>query len=236
MALLDQLNRQLAGGRGAVAGIARLAGGEISYGGIGNIGARLAGHGLVSSMGTLGLGQRLRPQATAAPWRAHSLFAAHSDGIRSSWDLSRYPGVTRHDPAVMAALIWRDAATRADDAAVVIAAGGGRSGRGCPLMPDEYLFQARTRGPQDGPAHDLAHDPAQICANLATSLTTLEAGPEERNHAVAALWSRLRDGALGPGRLPAGPRRRSSRGRADRRRRGSGRGPAAHQLPVHVVP
>jgi anti-sigma regulatory factor (Ser/Thr protein kinase) len=129
VALLNQLNRQLAGGRGAVAGIARLAGGEISYGGIGNIGARLAGHGLVSSMGTLGLGQRLRPQATAAPWRAHSLFAAHSDGIRSSWDLSRYPGVTRHDPAVMAALIWRDAATQADDAAVVIAAGGaGRAG------------------------------------------------------------------------------------------------------------
>jgi serine phosphatase RsbU (regulator of sigma subunit) len=62
-------------------------------------------------------------------------------------------------------------------------------------MPDEYLFQTRTHGPQDGPAHDPAHDPAQICATLATSLTTLEAGPEERNHAVAALWSRLRDGA-----------------------------------------
>jgi anti-sigma regulatory factor (Ser/Thr protein kinase) len=124
VALLDQLNRELAGGRGAVAGIARLAGGQLSYGGIGNIGARLAGHGLVSSMGALGLGQRLRPQATVTPWRPHSLFAAHSDGIRSSWDLSRYPGVTRHDPAVMAALIWRDAATRSDDSAVVIAAGG----------------------------------------------------------------------------------------------------------------
>jgi hypothetical protein len=74
-------------------------------------------------MGTLGLGQRPRPQAAAAPWRPHSLFAAHSDGVRSSWDLSRYPGVTRHDPAVMAALIWRDATTRGDDSAVVIAAG-----------------------------------------------------------------------------------------------------------------
>ena len=66
-------------------------------------------------------------------------------------------------------------------------------------MPDESLFSARTRGPQDGPqdssAHDPASDPAQICANLATLLTTLEAGAEERNHAVAALWSRLRDSA-----------------------------------------
>jgi anti-sigma regulatory factor (Ser/Thr protein kinase) len=131
VALLGQLNRQLAGGRGAVAGLARLTGSEISYGGIGNIAARLAAagphgqfHGLVSGMGTLGLGQRLRPQAAVSPWRAHSLFAAHSDGIRSSWDLARYPGVTRHDPAVMAALIWRDAVTRADDSAVVVVAGG----------------------------------------------------------------------------------------------------------------
>ena len=126
VALLEQLNRQLAGGRGAVAGLARLAAGQLAYGGVGNIGARLAGHGLVSSMGTLGLGQRLRPQATVTPWRAHSLFAAHSDGIRSSWDVSRYPGVIRHDPAVLATLVWRDAATRGDDAAVLVVAGGAR--------------------------------------------------------------------------------------------------------------
>jgi hypothetical protein len=70
-------------------------------------------------------------------------------------------------------------------------------------MPEEFLFQTRTRGPQDGPAGQdgqsgqdgPAQDPAQICASLATSLTMLEAGTEERNHAVAALWSRLRDGA-----------------------------------------
>jgi hypothetical protein len=33
--------------------------------------------------------------------------------------------VTGHDPAIMAALIWRDSATRGDDAAVVIASAGG---------------------------------------------------------------------------------------------------------------
>ena len=133
VALLGRLNRQLAGGRGAVAGLARLARGQLAYGGVGNIGARLAAagpnrpaHGLVSSMGTLGLAQRLRPQAAVSPWRPVSLFAAHSDGVRSSWDLPRYPGATRHDPAVLAALVWRDAATRGDDAAVVVLAGGAR--------------------------------------------------------------------------------------------------------------
>jgi anti-sigma regulatory factor (Ser/Thr protein kinase) len=143
LALLGRLDRRLAGGRGAVAAVARMSSDEFSFSGIGNIGARLGSngasagqgsrpdwagraarpagaHGLVSSMGTLGLGQRLRPQAFVAPWREHSLFTAHTDGVRSSWDLSRYPGLTGHDPAVMAALIWRDAATRGDDAAVVV--------------------------------------------------------------------------------------------------------------------
>jgi anti-sigma regulatory factor (Ser/Thr protein kinase) len=132
LALLGRLDRRLAGGRGAVAAVARMSSDEFTFSGIGNIGARLGpngrSHGLVSSMGTLGLGQRLRPQAFVTPWRGNSLFTAHTDGVRSSWDLSRYPGVTRHDPAVMAALIWRDAATRGDDSAVVVtAAAGGRS-------------------------------------------------------------------------------------------------------------
>jgi anti-sigma regulatory factor (Ser/Thr protein kinase) len=126
VALLGRMDRRLLGGRGAVAAVARLSQRELAFGGVGNIGARLGpngrSHGLVSSMGTLGLGQRLRPQATVAPWDAHSLFTAHTDGIRPSWDLSRYPGVTRHDLAVMAALIWRDAATRGDDSAIVITA------------------------------------------------------------------------------------------------------------------
>jgi anti-sigma regulatory factor (Ser/Thr protein kinase) len=149
LALLGRLDRRLAGGRGAVAAVARMSSDEFTFSGIGNIGARLGSngapagqagrpdwagraarsagaHGLVSSMGTLGLGQRLRPQAFVAPWREHSLFTAHTDGVRSSWDLSRYPGVTGHDPAVMAALIWRDAATRGDDAAVVVTAAATR--------------------------------------------------------------------------------------------------------------
>ncbi|HWG11692.1 MAG TPA: ATP-binding protein [Streptosporangiaceae bacterium] len=133
--LLGQLDRKLAGGRGAVAGVAQLSHGELAFGGVGNIAARLGpagsnhhAHGLVSSMGTLGLGQRLRPQATITRWYATSLFTAHSDGIRPAWDLSRYPGAIRHDPAVMATLIWRDAATRGDDAAVVVTAGAAGEG------------------------------------------------------------------------------------------------------------
>jgi anti-sigma regulatory factor (Ser/Thr protein kinase) len=122
--LLSDLDRRLHGGRGAVGAVARLEHGKLVFGGVGNIGARLirAGRpqGLVSSLGTLGLGQRVRPQTATLPWGAPSTFSAHTDGVRLAWDLSRYPGVTSHDPAVMAALIWRDAVTHTDDAGIVL--------------------------------------------------------------------------------------------------------------------
>jgi len=125
-ALLTGMDRQLSGGRGAVAAAARLNHGKLAFCGIGNVAARLGGggrpHGLVSSMGTLGLAQRLRPADTMLPWGAGSVFIAHTDGLRPGWDLSRYPGAPRHDPAIMAALIWREAVTRADDAAVIVVA------------------------------------------------------------------------------------------------------------------
>lgn len=87
----------------------------------------------MSGLGTLGLGQRLRPVATALPWSPASVFSAHTDGIRPAWDLSRYPGAAGRDPAILAALIWRDAAAgaagpegRADDTAVVVVSAGGQ--------------------------------------------------------------------------------------------------------------
>jgi anti-sigma regulatory factor (Ser/Thr protein kinase) len=130
-AQLTRLDRQLRGGRGAVGAVARLQRDQLAFGGVGNISARLTGRraqGLVSGMGTLGLGQRLRPVAATLPWGPASVLTVHSDGVRPAWDLSRYPGAAGHDPAVLAALIWRDAAAggpagRTDDTAVVVVAG-----------------------------------------------------------------------------------------------------------------
>ena len=123
-AVLAGMDRQLSGGRGAVAAAARLAHGKLAFCGVGNIGARLGSgsrsHGLVSSLGALGLNQRVRPVATMYPWGAGSVLIAHSDGVRPGSDLARYPGLAGHDPAIMAALVWRDAVTRADDAAVIV--------------------------------------------------------------------------------------------------------------------
>ena len=45
----------------------------------------------------------------------------HSDGLRSGWDLSAYPGVARRDPLVTAALLIRDFERGRDDVSVVVA-------------------------------------------------------------------------------------------------------------------
>jgi hypothetical protein len=44
----------------------------------------------------------------------------HTDGINSRWDPADYPGADHHHPAIMAALIWRDANRGNDDATVVV--------------------------------------------------------------------------------------------------------------------
>ncbi|HVS92673.1 MAG TPA: ATP-binding protein [Mucilaginibacter sp.] len=47
-------------------------------------------------------------------------FIMCSDGIRSRWDLAKYPGIQKHDLAVQAAAIYKDFARRNDDMSIAI--------------------------------------------------------------------------------------------------------------------
>ncbi|WP_128543108.1 ATP-binding SpoIIE family protein phosphatase [Larkinella soli] len=44
-----------------------------------------------------------------------------SDGIKSRWDISRYPSILKYDLSVLAAALYKDYARRTDDTSVVIA-------------------------------------------------------------------------------------------------------------------
>lgn len=44
-----------------------------------------------------------------------------SDGIRSGWDLSKYPGILRYDNAIIAASILKDFSRKTDDTSVLVA-------------------------------------------------------------------------------------------------------------------
>jgi hypothetical protein len=45
----------------------------------------------------------------------------HSDGLATRWDLERYPGLLRHHPSLIAAVLYRDHARHRDDVSVVVA-------------------------------------------------------------------------------------------------------------------
>lgn len=96
---------------------------ELRYAGIGNIsGALVAGdqtRSLVSHNGTIGHQMR-KAQEFVYPWENGTLLILHSDGLASHWRLSQYPGLLRQDPALIAAVLYRDHTRGRDDVGVVV--------------------------------------------------------------------------------------------------------------------
>ncbi len=43
-----------------------------------------------------------------------------SDGIKTRWEVARYPGILKHDPSILAAVIYKDHARRTDDMSVIV--------------------------------------------------------------------------------------------------------------------
>jgi Stage II sporulation protein E (SpoIIE) len=125
-ALVQRMHAALQPTRGAAAAVARLnlRTGALDFAGIGNIAATIVDgastRSLASMPGTLGHRvARFRSFPQEVPPGA--LLVLHSDGCRSGWDLSRYPGAQRRDPLVVAALLIRDFERGRDDVSVVVA-------------------------------------------------------------------------------------------------------------------
>lgn len=115
------------GTRGGVLGLCWIEPGEsrLSFVGVGNITCRvLTGsdhHQVLGQHGTLGTSLRPpRPHPAIRTWPAGSTAVLTSDGIDTRWDPARWPGLLRHDPAVIAAVVHRDHARGNDDAAVLV--------------------------------------------------------------------------------------------------------------------
>jgi anti-sigma regulatory factor (Ser/Thr protein kinase) len=131
--LLREIDIGLRVTRGAAAAIVQIDGWsrQLTFAGMGNVSGRLfrpAGEqALMSRPGILGVGQGvdggIRPRLhrlVSADWVAPAALVLHTDGITSRWSLADYPGADRHHPAILAALIWRDALRGNDDATVVV--------------------------------------------------------------------------------------------------------------------
>jgi anti-sigma regulatory factor (Ser/Thr protein kinase) len=122
---LDQVHRRLRGTRGAAVAIAKvyISGSILKYAGIGNICGAIAGglrvQSMVSHNGTAGHeARKLQEFSYNLPERWTLIM--HSDGIATSWNLDRYPGLIGLHPSVIAGVLYRDASRQRDDACIVV--------------------------------------------------------------------------------------------------------------------
>ena len=112
--------------RGAAVAIADVDVGtrEIHFSGVGNIAAVVrgaaSGQHLVSVNGTAGLGT-FRAKEFTYPWPDDGTLVLASDGLQTRWSFDDHPGLLARDPAVVAAVLYRDYARGRDDTTVVVA-------------------------------------------------------------------------------------------------------------------
>jgi anti-sigma regulatory factor (Ser/Thr protein kinase) len=125
LALMQEVHGALRGTRGAVGAVAELDHTSLNlrFSGIGNImGAVVESNGrrgLVSLNGTLGQEVRKFTEQTTR-WGPQSTLILHTDGLSSSWDLSRYPGLLRRPAALIAGVLYRDFQRGRDDATILV--------------------------------------------------------------------------------------------------------------------
>lgn len=124
-AILECAARAARATRGAAATVVRIdpAAREATIAGVGNVAAWIAGgevtRQLVTEHGTLGQAMpRIREERYAFPARAQLVVC--SDGLKSRPPIGDYSGLLVHDPATIAATLWRDHARGKDDATAVV--------------------------------------------------------------------------------------------------------------------
>jgi anti-sigma regulatory factor (Ser/Thr protein kinase) len=124
--ILDALNGALRALRGAAAVAARFdpRRREIRYCGIGNIAglvySKKDSRHMVSQPGIVGHNNRNVREFTY-DWPVGSIVLLYSDGITTHWSLGDYDELLLHDPALMAAVLYRDLARGRDDATMLVA-------------------------------------------------------------------------------------------------------------------
>jgi anti-sigma regulatory factor (Ser/Thr protein kinase) len=124
---LPRANQALRDTRGAALACCRLdeQRDELSCLSVGNVSGRLvhggAQRGLVSYNGTVGLRtEPPRAPLISVPWRPGATLVLWSDGLDSRIDLTDQDGLLGRDPAVIAAVLYRDHALDRDDATVLV--------------------------------------------------------------------------------------------------------------------
>jgi anti-sigma regulatory factor (Ser/Thr protein kinase) len=123
--MLQLIHPGIAHTRGAAGAIAELDPhrGVVTAAGVGNVVTQISGLAAtrvaVSHNGTLGHQARTFREYTY-PWSEDGLVIMHSDGMTAHWTLDAYPGLRYRQPALVAAVLYRDFTRGRDDTTVVV--------------------------------------------------------------------------------------------------------------------
>lgn len=112
--------------RGAAVAVVRLllTAGRADFIGAGNIAGTIVTDDTMRKMVSLPgiVGHEMRKvQSFSYPWLASSVLILQSDGVSANWNAANYPGLMQHEPALIAAVLYRDHCRGTDDATVVVA-------------------------------------------------------------------------------------------------------------------
>jgi anti-sigma regulatory factor (Ser/Thr protein kinase)/serine/threonine protein phosphatase PrpC len=111
--------------RGAVMGAAILdyENERFHYASVGNIAARVFGTpervSLISTNGMLG-GRLGKLRVWTHQWTPGATLVMTSDGLSENWDINSYPGLLERSPQLLAGILMRDYARKADDATALV--------------------------------------------------------------------------------------------------------------------
>ncbi|WP_439881977.1 SpoIIE family protein phosphatase [Pontibacter sp. MBLB2868] len=116
--------------RGAVGFTATISNGTIAYCGVGNISGKLYAtesaipgmqyKNIISYNGILGHNIPTTLNNQQLDWVRNKTIVLHSDGLKSRWDLSKYPNLLRHHPTIIAAVLYLEHCRHTDDTLVVV--------------------------------------------------------------------------------------------------------------------
>lgn len=130
---LHQIHSNIRKTRGAVGTIVHINASrkKINHCGVGNIAGKIFtidgailsnmnSRNIIAYNGILGHNIPTTFSTQQSEWSNNNMLILHSDGILSRWDLSKYPNLHRHDPSLIAGIIYRDFNRKTDDSLVVI--------------------------------------------------------------------------------------------------------------------
>lgn len=123
--LVQVMHGALRGTRGAAVAVARVEFGaaRVRFAGLGNIAGTVITphklHAMVSHNGTAGHEARQIREFTY-PWAEGSVIVLHSDGLSTNWNPFSFPGLLRHHPSLIGALLYREYSRDRDDACIIV--------------------------------------------------------------------------------------------------------------------